>query len=244
MSTAVRESQPAGAADADAAEARPAADPAVEAPAVDAPAVTARVTDQIRDAIVRGEYAPNQRLIEADLSATFAASRATVRTALLELASEGLVERLPNRGSRVRAISLDEAIEIIEVRMGVEGLCAAKTAEHLTDAEAAEFEGLREEMFAAVADGDLVEYSRLHQRLDLRIRELSRHATASDVLARLHAQSVRHQFKLSSRPQRAKVSVLQHAAIIDAIVARDADAAERAVHEHLHSVVDALREIA
>ena len=89
----------------------------------------ARVVDDIREAIVRGEYAPNQRLIEADLSATFAASRATVRTALLELANEGLVERMPNKGSRVREISMDEAIEILEVRISVEGLCASKAAE-------------------------------------------------------------------------------------------------------------------
>jgi DNA-binding GntR family transcriptional regulator len=209
-------------------------------------AVTAdpRVTDLIRDAIVRGEYAPNQRLIEADLSSTFSASRATVRTALLELASEGLVERLPNRGSRVRAISLDEAIEILEVRMGVEGLCAAKTAMNLSDEDAAALERLRDEMLESVAEGDLVEYSRLNQYLDVRIRELSRHATASDVLGRLHAQSVRHQFKLSSRPQRAKVSVHQHAAIIDAIVARDPEAAEQAVRSHLLSVIDALRQLA
>ena len=190
-----------------------------------------RVTDVIRSAIVRGEYAPNQRLIEADLSDTFAASRATVRTALLELANEGLVERLPNRGSRVRAISVDEAIEILEVRIGVEGLCAAKTAASITDEQVEEFLRLRQDMIDAVADGDLVEYSRLNQLLDQRVRVLSRHATASEVLGRLHAQSVRHQFKLSSRPQRAKVSVLEHAAIIDAIVARDPDAAEHAVRD-------------
>lgn len=217
--------------------------PASETAEADVVAVP-RVADRIRDAIVQGEYAPNQRLIEADLSSTFSASRATVRTALLELATEGLVERLPNRGSRVRAISLEEAIEIIEVRIGVEGLCAAKTAGYLTDEDAAELERLREDMFASVAEGDLVEYSRLNRLLDVRIRELSRHATASEVLGRLHAQSVRHQFRLSSRPQRAKVSVLQHAAIIDAIVARDPDAAERAVREHLLSVIEALREIA
>lgn len=204
----------------------------------------ARVTDLIRDAIVRGEYAPNQRLIEADLSAAFSASRATVRTALLELAGEGLVERLPNKGSRVRAISVDEAIEILEVRIGVEGLCAAKVAERLTDEQAAEFSRLRADMVASVEEGDLVEYSRLNRALDVRVRELSHHATASEVLARLHAQSVRHQFKLSSRPARAKVSVLEHTAIIDAILARDPDAAERAVRAHLRSVIEALREVA
>lgn len=205
--------------------------------------VDPRVTDIIRDAIIRGEYAPNQRLVEADLSAAFSASRATVRTALLELAGEGLVERLPNRGSRVRAISVDEAIEILEVRIGVEGLCAAKTAASLSDEDAAAFQRLRARMIESVAEGDLVEYSRLNLHLDVRIRELSHHATASDVLARLHAQSVRHQFKLSSRPKRAKVSVLEHAAIIDAVVARDPDAAERAVRNHLLSVIDALREV-
>jgi DNA-binding GntR family transcriptional regulator len=203
-----------------------------------------RVTDVIRSAIVRGEYAPNQRLIEADLSDTFAASRATVRTALLELANEGLVERMPNKGSRVRAISVEEAIEILEVRIGVEGLCAAKTAAAVTDDEIEEFRRLRQDMVDAVAEGDLVEYSRLHQQLDQRVRVLSRHATASAVLGRLHAQSVRHQFKLSSRPQRAKVSVLEHAAIIDAIVARDPDAAQEAVRVHLLSVIAALRTFA
>lgn len=203
-----------------------------------------RVTDIIRAAIVGGEYAPNQRLIEADLSDTFAASRATVRTALLELANEGLVERLPNRGSRVRAISLDEAIEILEVRIGVEGLCAAKTAASVSDEQVEQFMLLRQQMLDAVDEGDLVEYSRLNQELDQRVRTLSSHATASGVLGRLHAQSVRHQFKLSSKPQRAKVSVIEHTAIIDAIVARDPDAAERAVRLHLLSVIGALREIA
>jgi DNA-binding GntR family transcriptional regulator len=234
MSIALRDSSPTPGAP-DAAEAADAGDAAATA--------DPRVTDLIRDAIVRGEYSPNQRLIEADLSSTFSASRATVRTALLELASEGLVERLPNRGSRVRAISLDEAIEILEVRMGVEGLCAAKTAMNISDEDAAALEDLRDEMVESVSEGDLVEYSRLNQYLDVRIRELSRHATASDVLGRLHAQSVRHQFKLSSRPQRAKVSVHQHAAIIDAIVARNPDAAEQAVRSHLLSVIDALRQL-
>jgi DNA-binding GntR family transcriptional regulator len=54
---------------------------------------------------------------------------------------------------------------------------------------------------------------------------------------------VRHQFKLSSRPQRAKVSVNEHVAIIDAIVARNPEAAERSVRDHLRSVISALRDI-
>ena len=208
------------------------------------PTATTRtdLTRILRDAIVSGEYAPNQRLIEADLSATYGASRAAVRTALLELGAEGLVDRLPNRGSRVRAIPLTEAIEILEVRMNLEGLCAAKAAAHITDAEITELRQLRADLLAA-AQSDLFEYSRLNQLLDRRIRELAHHPTAVAILERLRAQGVRHQFRLAFYPGRAAVSAPEHAAIIDAIIARDAAAAEAATRAHLQSVVAALRTI-
>lgn len=201
------------------------------------------LSEAIRRAIVTGEFAPNQRLIEADLSASFGVSRAAIRTALFELASEGLVDRLPNRGSRVRAITLDEAIEILEVRIGIEGLCAAKAAQRVTDAEIAEFRQLRSDILSSAESGALLEYSRLHQLLDQRIRELSGHATAVALLERLRAQSVRHQFRLSFQPGRAAVSAPEHAAIIDAIVAHDAEAAREATRVHLTSVIAALREL-
>src|SRR5215203_1450662 len=117
------------------------------------------VVDAIRAAIAAGEFVPNQRLVEADLSERFGASRAGVRTALLQLASEGLVERVQNRGARVRAVSLAEAVEIVEVRMVVEGLCAAKAAPRLTDADRDRLRGIGAAMRAAVADGDLLGYS-------------------------------------------------------------------------------------
>jgi len=113
----------------------------------------AAVDQQIREAILGGEFAPHQRLIEADLSDRFAATRAAVRTALLTLASEGLVERLPNRGARVRAISVEEAIEIVEVRVGLESLCARKAAERV-DADAIEWlRDLRDRIGSAVSPG-------------------------------------------------------------------------------------------
>jgi DNA-binding GntR family transcriptional regulator len=66
----------------------------------------------LRAAILRGEYAPRQRLIETELTERYATSRFVLRNALNRLASEGLVEFQPNRGARVREISVAEAIEI------------------------------------------------------------------------------------------------------------------------------------
>lgn len=199
------------------------------------------LTFEIRDAILSAEFAPQQRLIEADLSERFAATRASVRTALLNLAAEGLVERLPNRGARVRAISVDEAVEIVEVRMGLESLTARRAAENLTDDDVPALEELRRDILSAVDAGDLMAYSRLNQEMDARVRELSRHTTAVRLLERLRAQSARHQYRLAFHPGRAARSAPEHVEIIDALLARDADRAETATRTHLAGIIDVLR---
>jgi DNA-binding GntR family transcriptional regulator len=201
------------------------------------------LTGRIRDAILGGDFAPHQRLIEADLSDRFEASRAAVRTALMNLAGEGLVERLPNRGARVRAISVEEAIEIVEVRMGLEELCARKAAENLSDEDAADLVELREQIRTAVDGGDLVAYASLNQEMDRRLRELSGHATATQLLERLHAQSARHQFRLAYHPGRINRSAPEHIAIIDAVLARDPDAAVEATRRHLQGIVAMLSDL-
>lgn len=198
------------------------------------------LTQQIRDAILDAQFAPHQRLIEADLSERYGASRASVRNALMNLAGEGLVERLPNRGARVRAISVDEAIEIVEVRIGLETLCARKAAENVTAPDAAQLRALRADIERAIGSGDLMAYSRLNQELDRRIRDLSRHGTATQLLERLRAQSARHQFRLAFHPGRAATSAPEHIAIIDAILAKDPDAAEAATRAHLSGIVEVL----
>ncbi|MFB9833708.1 GntR family transcriptional regulator [Actinoallomurus acaciae] len=202
------------------------------------------VVADIREAILTGEFVPNQRLVEADLSERFAASRARVRAALLELTNEGLVERVQNRGARVRAVRLEEAIEISEVRMVLEGLCAAKAATRITEAESEELEEIGEKMREAVASGDVLGYSRLNERLHRRIREISGQHTAANVLERLRAQNVRHQFRLAMHPGRPTVSLPEHLAIIDAIRVHDAEAAEAAARAHLRSVIRTLPEAA
>lgn len=201
------------------------------------------VVDAVRAAIADGEFVPNQRLVEADLSERFGATRTSVRTALLQLAGEGLVERVQNRGARVRAVSLAEAVEITEVRMALEGLCAAKAAERLTDADAGRLREIGEAMRTAVASGDLLGYSELNRRLHGLVLELAGQSTAGAILERLRGQSVRHQFQLAMHPGRPAISLPQHLEIIEAICAGDAAAAEAAMRRHIRSVIDTLPEV-
>jgi DNA-binding GntR family transcriptional regulator len=206
--------------------------------------VTSDVYAELRTAILRGEYAPNQRLIETELTERYATSRFVLRNALTRLQTEGLVELQPNRGARVREISVAEAIEITEIRRAIEGLVAARAAERITDDEIAYLHELGESMQAAVKATDMLRYSELNAQLHAAVRSIARHDSAIRIIEQLNGQLVRHQFRLSLVPGRPTVSLPEHLAIIDAIASRDPEAAERAMRAHLTSVLDALNAFA
>jgi DNA-binding GntR family transcriptional regulator len=198
------------------------------------------VLDALRAAILDGEFAAGQRLVEVDLCERFGCSRFAVRAAIPVLASEGLVELQRHRGARVRVIPLAEAIEITEVRRLLEGLTAARAAERVTPAQAAELERIVLQMRDAVSAAELLRYSDANARLHGLVRAIAGHQTASGILERLRAQMVRHQFALSLVPGRPALSLAQHERIAAAIAARDPAAAEAAMREHISSVIDAL----
>ncbi len=197
---------------------------------------------QLRQAILSGDMAPGQRLVEEELAGLLAVTRASLRAALFDLTAEGLVERIPNRGARVRAVTLDEAVAITECRMALEGLCAAKAAELVTEPQAVRLRQLGEEMERSVADGEPLKYSALNHELHRLIREISAQVVAADMLERLNGQLVRHQFQLSMRPGRPQASLPEHLAMISAITGRQPAEAEEATRRHLRSVITALRE--
>jgi DNA-binding GntR family transcriptional regulator len=198
--------------------------------------------ERVRQAILAGDVAPGQRLVEEELAGTFSVTRASLRAALIDLTAEGLVERIPNRGARVRVVTLDEAVAITECRMALEGLCAAKAAELASDVQIAQLQELGVQLQRAVADGNPMKYSALNRDLHRLVLEISGQEVAAGLLARLNGQVVRHQFQLSLRPGRPQKSLPQHLAIIDAIAGRNPAQAEEAARRHLRSVIRALRE--
>ena len=195
----------------------------------------------LRQAILSGDLAPGQRLVEEELAGTLGVTRQSLRAALLDLTAEGLVERIPNRGARVRVVSTEEAVAITECRMALEALCAAKAAERITDDEAAALRELAENLKLSVADDNPLKYSELNRELHRRFCVISGQTVAVGLLDRLHAQLVRHQFKLALRPGRPEVSLPEHLAIASAVADRRPEDAERAVRAHLASIIEALQ---
>src|SRR5215208_1907526 len=195
---------------------------------------------RLRGAILRGDLAPNQRLVEADMSSAFEMPRAAVRTALVRLEHEGLIEREPHRGARVRLVSEQEAVEILEARAALEGLAASQAARNITPAGADELRAVLARQGEALANEDLMRASDVNAQLHAKIVELSGHATAQRLIRALNSQMVRFQFRTILIPGRPTQSIEEHTAIVDALTGGQPEAAERAMRWHLNQVAKAL----
>ena len=133
------------------------------------PAAAALIARRIEEDIVLGRRHPRERLIEQDLSDLFRTHRGDVRLALFELEKKGLVERIPNRGATVRALTPHEVKEIYAVREELEVMAVRIIPFPVAAADISRLEALQREHAAAIAKGEMltVFYSnlRFHQAL-------------------------------------------------------------------------------
>ena len=190
---------------------------------------------RLRHAIATGALLPNERLVEADLADSLGVPRAAVRTALVRLAQEHLVERMPNRGARVRRISENEAIELLEARMAMECLVVERAARKATSAD---IEGLRAILVAmerAIGE-NLASYGELNSQLHAELVRISEHQVAKRILSDLRSRNTMFHFRQVPIPRDPWDRLGQHRAIVDAVAARDPVGASLAMRLHLSDI--------
>src|ERR1700748_2917028 len=135
------------------------------------------ILTRLRDHIVEGNIPDGGRVPERQLCEMLGISRTPLGEALQVLASEGLVELLPNRGARVRQLSETDLAELFDVMGGLESLAGRLACENITDAEIAEIERLHYEMYGFYLHRDMHGYFRVNQLIHQKIVEASRNAT-------------------------------------------------------------------
>lgn len=200
------------------------------------------VAEILREDIRVGRYHPRERLVEADLAEVYGVKRSAVRAALMELAAEGVVERTPNRGARVRAVSIDEAIEITETRLSLQALVAGKAALEGSAEQRAELSRLIEALREAVAADDRDRTVATNSAIFALIRAMGGRPTANAIIERLYAQNSSNLFPFMI-PQRRIASMHEFERIVAAVLAGDEQAAYSATIEHRDHVLAALRAI-
>jgi DNA-binding GntR family transcriptional regulator len=193
--------------------------------------VRAQVLDNLRQAILNRHFAPGARLIERELVELTGVSRTSIREALRELAAEGLVTTIPNRGTVVASMSAEEARQLYEVRSVLEGLAGRLFVQNASDSQrrALQRAFATIERLAAKKASILEAKDRFYDILSAGGGNNVLHQTTSG----LHAR-VRGLRSLSlSLPGRVEQSIAELREVVDAINANDADKAARLCRRHV-----------
>lgn len=205
--------------------------------------VRAQVLENLRAAIIGQRFRPGDRLREKELCELTGTSRTSVREALRQLESEGLVTVLANMGPVVASVSTQDARNIYQVRAALEGLAGRLFAERASDAQVAR---LAEIVRSFAENGETNAWSRLDlkERFYEVLLEGADNAEVSRTLLGLRARITVLRTTTLSRPGRFEETVDELNAIIAAITSRDSERAGAACRAHVEAALDtALREL-
>jgi DNA-binding GntR family transcriptional regulator len=186
---------------------------------------------ELRERILDLRLEPGSRLHEADLAAELAVSRTPLREALRMLLAEDLVEQLPTGGMLVRRLDLQDMRELYAVRAALEGLAAREACQRLTEADLDELGRLVEQMRLLVDHPP--ELTRLGGEFHARIAAIAGNRRCEQLLRQLHGHMRRYHALSGRRGPRRRAALEDHRALFEALRARDPDAAEQTVREHI-----------
>ncbi len=195
--------------------------------------IRSRVLDNLRQAILERKLVPGQRLIERELVEMTGVSRTSIREALRELAAEGLVTTIPNKGTVVAEVTAAEARQLYQVRSALEGL-AGLFVENATDAQRRALATALRAVERASAKGAPAMLAAKDKFYDVLFEGGGNDALRA-IAGTLHARVSLLRSLSLSMPGRTTESLAELAEIVAAVQANDADAAAKACSKHVEA---------
>ncbi|MEU9786305.1 GntR family transcriptional regulator [Streptomyces phaeochromogenes] len=200
------------------------------------PSYRERVADALRAALIAGELRPGEVYSAPALAARFGVSATPVREAMLDLAKEGLVDTVPNKGFRVTAVSEKQLDEYTHIRSLIE---IPTTVSLAATADPVALEALRpaaQESVTAAATGDLIAHVEADMRFHLGLLALAGNEHLVEVVRDLRKRSRLYGLHALVKAGRLEASAAEHLDILDALIARDEEAVRAVMTRHLGHV--------
>lgn len=197
------------------------------------PRLRTQVAETLRNAIVLGELAPGERLIERVLCERMGVSRTSLREAMRELENEGLLTNLPNRGLIVSVVDPKIAQEIFDVREALEALICRLFCERATDEHVELCRTVNVELMAAYEAGAPRELIAAKNRLYDVLIAGADNAEAERMLRSIHMRASQLRIISLSHADRRKASQEEIQLLVDSLVSRRGKDAERLARKHV-----------
>ena len=189
------------------------------------------IIEGVIEMLEAGRLAPGQRLVETELCLRFGVGRNTVREGLQRLAAEGIVELQRNRGARLREVTLEEAVQTLEVTELLTGLAARAAARAIHDDGAADqMKSALQLLDEAQKDGDLRSFVRARRTFFNVLMSIGGNRELQRILATVHVHVLRAQFQLTDIQRRLHAD---YEAIGRAILTGEPARAEHVARRHV-----------
>jgi DNA-binding GntR family transcriptional regulator len=201
-----------------------------------------QIANRLRDMIIQNELAPGDRIREREVCEELQVSRTPLREALHKLASEGLIELVPNRGAVITRPSTEEISDMLQVLGVLEAFAGERVCNFISDEELAEIKALQYEMLAAYARQDRLKYFKLNQKIHLAIVKAARSDTLLSLHSRLNARLYRIRYQSNLKNETWGSAVAEHDRILEALENRDAEKLSSLLRQHLKSTWEKVSE--
>ena len=187
----------------------------------------------LRQAILKGELQPGERLMEIQLAEKMGVSRTPIREAIRKLAAEGLVTMIPRKGAIVAGISEKMLKDVLRVRMTLEKMAYECAFESITDTAIEKLLSAESDFEAAVEAGDLVAIAEADEKFHFIIYDAAGNDKLLEILTNLKENMYRYRMEYAKNRAIRSELIEDHRAIVKTLAERDADNGLKLVEKHI-----------
>ncbi|MCD7882255.1 MAG: GntR family transcriptional regulator [Lachnospiraceae bacterium] len=191
------------------------------------------VFQTLRQAILRGEISPGERLMEIHLAQKLGVSRTPVREAIRMLELEGLVTTVPRKGTVVAEITISDLEDVLEVRQALEELAVKLVCRKITKEQLAEMKGLAAEFRETLKGDDVAACAEADMKFHDAIYNATGNRRLIQILNNLREQMYRYRMEYLKDKDSHRVLVKEHEEILQALQAHDENKALAAISRHI-----------
>lgn len=191
------------------------------------------VFNTLRQAILKGELAPGERLMEIQLAEKLGVSRTPIREAIRKLELEGLVLMIPRKGAEVAKISEKSLKDVLEVRRSLEELAIELACQRMSESDFKDLEQAEHSFKEAVKRGIPMEIAESDEKYHDVIYHCTKNARLVQILYNLREQMYRYRLEYIKDEDKRQILLIEHEKILRALMGRHVVEAKKAVREHI-----------
>ena len=201
------------------------------------------VFNTLREAILKGDLKPGERLMELQLASKLGVSRTPIREAIRMLEQEGLAVTMPRKGAEVAKMTLKDMEDVLEIREALDELAVRIACEKITDEQLKRLMDAKDLFETSTRTGDVKKIAEADVSFHDVIYEATGNPKLETLLNNLREQVYRYRVEYIKDPMNYPVLIREHEAILLALKERNVKKAEIAMHEHVANQAAAVKNV-